>query len=144
MDEKWTHEFIGLFWGEGCADIQKYQRDRGTFYRPRLRITMRMDEESMLKEIQLRLGGTLTAHNLRPGPSKEARTWALTQKEQIVKVCDLLLSGSLPAKKKHDVRLVREAADLRAGKLGHMAEAERKRLEELYWMCRKTKEFGNK
>jgi len=138
----WTSEFRGFFLADGCADIQRYKRGRGKqfFYRPRIRISLRIDDLELLEEIQSKLGG-----NLRKRTSKKSNpsvTWEVNNKQQIVVICEMMLQGSvLPAKKLKDIEIVRDAAILRAGKLGHISDGERIRLEELYQASRDAKRF---
>ena len=142
INEIWLAEFCGLFWGEGCADIQRYSRNGHQLYRPRLRMQLRSDDEQMLREIQEVFGGTM---NFVPNTSQRnnsAWQWTLQEKSKIVWVCDnVLLKGRLSAKKKKQIEYVREAAALRAGKLGHTTEGEKTRLYELYEIVRKLKRF---
>src|ERR1700690_4347665 len=135
-NENWTSEFRGLFWGEGCADIQRYSRERSNryFYRPRLRITMRADDRRMLEDIQQHLGGTITEGHSHPDnyKTRPTVTWTLANKAEIVKVCDMLLKANLPAKKLQQIKHIREAAYMRKDGTSHMSQAEYISLEELY------------
>lgn len=146
MNEKWIAEFTGLFWGEGTADIQKFRKlPKGEFYRPRLRIGLRADDQAVLKDVQEKLGGQLRCdegmrHDRKVHPSIH---WTLTNKDEIVWLTTQMLEHtSMPSKKRKQVELVREAAMLRAGKQGqHIKEGERVRLEEIYNELRAIKRF---
>lgn len=141
IDEIWLAEFRGLFWGEGCADIQCYHRDGKALYRPRLRIQMRADDYELLKEIHEVFGGTLNHIPNNNQRSKPAYQWCLQNKEEIVWVCDLLLQSRLKAKKLKQIEHVREAAKIRAGKTSHMTGGEKTRIEELYITVKDLKRF---
>ena len=142
INEIWIAEFRGLFWGEGCADIQRYNRKpRGVLYRPRLRMQLRADDKELLENIQQNLGGTLNYIANTNQRSKPAYQWTLARKDEIVWLCDRLLEGQLPAKKRDQIELVREAAVLRAGKLGHLTEGEKHRIEDLYKKVQELKRF---
>jgi hypothetical protein len=142
-DQIWMAEFRGLFWGEGCADIQRYHRDRAKelLYRPRLRMQLREDDGKLLEEIQAEFGGTLNRMANEGQRSKPALQWTLANKEDIVKVCDILMAGRLPAKKRHQIKLVREAAYMRAGLIRPITPVERTRLRELYEMLQQMKRY---
>ena len=144
-NELWNAEFCGFFWGEGCADLQKYSRkNRGCMYRPRLRITLRSDDEPILLDIQEHLGGTVTkGHNAKnyKWKTQTSRTWCLSNKESVVCVCDILLKGCMPAKKLKQIKVIRKAAKLRAGKLGHVTDNERTILEKCYKLAQYLKKF---
>lgn len=144
--EIWIAEFRGLFWGEGCADIQRYTRKRhkNYIYRPRLRMQLRADDGEMLFDIQKKYGGTVNKIDNSHRNNHDAYQWTLANKQSIVECCNDLLEGQLPAKKKHQIKLVREAAEMRAGRTNKVSDAERVRLEELYGMLRQMKKFGNK
>ncbi len=73
--------------------------------------------------------------------SNPAYQWTLANKAEIVWVCDQLLKSNLPSRKLQQIEAVREAANLRKDKLGHTTEGEKVRLEELYNLTRKLKEF---
>jgi hypothetical protein len=144
-DNLWNAEFIGLFWGEGCADIQKFNRHgRGDLYRPRLRISLRSDDKPLLVDIQSHLGGTLTGghgsgnYKFNTMPSV---LWCVSNKESVLRICDILLSGKMPAKKLKQIRVVRMAAKLRAGKSGHLTERERLVLDKCYRIAQHLKKF---
>jgi len=141
INQDWISEFRGLFWGEGCADIQRYSRDRGIFYRPRLRIQLRADDVEILKNIQENIGGTLVYIENKDQKSKPAYQWTLSNKAEIVWVCDQLLKSNLPSRKLQQIEAVREASNLRKDKVGHTTEGEKVRLEELYNLTRKLKKF---
>lgn len=142
IDELWLAEFRGLFWGEGCADIQRYSRNGYYLYRPRLRMQLRADDEQMLREIQEVFGGTLNYVSNESRNNHPAYQWTLQNKEAVAWVCEkVLLSGRLSAKKKYQIEYVREAAALRAGKLGHTSEGEKTRLAELYKIVQELKRF---
>lgn len=141
ITQNWIDEFRGLFWGEGCADIQRYHNGKGIFFRPRLRIQLRADDAELLKDIQAKLGGTLNYIENKNQKSKPAYQWTLSNKEEVSWVCERLLEGKLPSRKIKQIELVKEAADLRKGKLGHIKSGERVRLNELYESARKLKLF---
>jgi len=141
IDEIWLAEFRGLFWGEGCADIQCYHREGKALYRPRLRIQLRADDVEMLKEIHEVFGGTLNHIPNKDHRSKPAYQWCLQNKEEIVWVCGVLLQSKMKAKKLRQIEYVLEAAKLRAGKFGHMSDGEKKRIEELYITVKDLKRF---
>ena len=142
ISENWLATFTGLFFGEGCADIQRHhKKGKGEFFRPRLRMQLRADDKALLDEIQDKLGGTLNFTENDGQRSKPSYQWQLSNKEEVVWTCDLLLKSEWPSKKMAQIRLVREAAALRAGRLGHLTDGERLRLNELYEECQQIKRF---
>ncbi len=83
INEKWLAEFCGLFWGEGCADVQIFRRSdcRKDLFRPRLRIQLRADDGNVLKDVHLKLGGTLNYNTKNSPKTHPSYQWAVTNKE---------------------------------------------------------------
>lgn len=145
MNDILVAEFRGLFWGEGCADIQRFHRPGAAFplYRPRLRISMRSDELSMLEVIQQNFGGYINNHRSYRYPNHVTRpfaSWQLSNRSQLAVVCDLLLDQThLPSRKIREVELVRDV--VRSGVCpGHKLGAEgRAAMEAAYQELRYMK-----
>lgn len=116
LDPVWMAEFRGFFFGEGYLGITTNGRGRGKVYHiARAAITLRDDDEPVLREIQKRLGGLL--HRERcgrvshvdgtPHQTKPFVVWRVTSKSDVARVCDILDAGHLPSKKRREIAVMR-------------------------------------
>lgn len=135
-------EFCGFFWGEGCADIQRFKRGDNVLFRPRIRIHQRADEVDNLYFIQKELGGAIH-YSVKPGgKSHPAYQWQLTNRVALLLACDILLSGGFPSKKVEQVSIVKRAV-LVAGKKGsHFSTETKDTLEKYYLSLQELKRFS--
>lgn len=116
LDPIWMAEFRGFFFGEGHLGITTNGTLKGKTYVARAAITLRDDDEPVLREIQARLGGLL--HRERHGKiskingkthqTKPYVVWRVTSRADVARVCDILDAGVLPAKKRREVSIIRE------------------------------------
>lgn len=142
MEDNFNFEFCGFFWGEGCADIQRFKRGTATLYRPRLRIHQRADEVSNLYYIQDHLGGAVH-YSVKPGgPSKPAYQWQLTERSTLLRACEILLSGTFPSKKRPQVEILVRAIHLASIKSSRFPPETLAQLDDFYLKLRELKLFS--
>ncbi len=108
IDPLWSAEFRGLFWGEGHLSITQQKKlwsgkevITGQFYRTAVMIDLRADDVALLQECQRVLGGGLYLQH--PKDEHPRKRWATTNKEDTLRVCQVLSGGLLPAKKSKEV-----------------------------------------
>lgn len=61
-DPVWASEFRGLFYGEGTAYIARRKWKKGFLYTPALSISARLDNLTMLEDVQSHLGGKIQSY----------------------------------------------------------------------------------
>lgn len=140
--DKFDSEFCGLFFGEGCATIQKINKKgyKRPLYRPQFKMSMRADDRKLLEAIQSRYGGYLYDHQPHHN-SKLGVEWSLTNRDDILNLCNILLDSELPAKKIQDIAILKEFVELRPRNSWHVSDEVRDRLEELFQKIRLVKQY---
>lgn len=108
MDDAFGHWLAGFIDGEGCFWIQWHSR--GNCPRCGFSITLRSDDEAILREARERTGlGNLTISMAGRGRQCEAVRWAISTKAGCLALVDLLDRFPLRAKKQVDYRIWRRA-----------------------------------
>lgn len=117
INERWLSEFRGFFYGEGYLGITTNGTHNGwKSYTARAQITLRMDELPILNEIHAKLGGDLTLSRKGRKINAEKKKyqshplaiWRARNKEDVLRVCDILKDGILPSKKKAEIETIRK------------------------------------
>lgn len=106
----WCIWFVGFSDGESSFAIDFY-KDRPGSFRCKFSITLRADDEGVLKSINDNLGGSLN-YNREHGATKSSIRWSVQGKKDIARVIKLFDSFQLKTKKRADYILWRPAACL--------------------------------
>lgn len=122
-------EFRGLFFSEGHLDLVRQSALKNALY-PRARIALRLDDLEVLRWVQGRFGGNL---EYRAGTSRgnPSCCWSLKGVGRIAGLLDVLEGGSIPSRKRTEVRLVREALLLVSVRGRHRQAGASERLLEI-------------
>lgn len=133
LTKDWLTEFRGLFWGEGSAMIVP----NGSSYGVILALALREDDGELVKDIYLKLGGTLLRRHTKG--YHDQFQWRATRLDHVLEICNLLLDNvQLPAKKVGDVVLVRDFCEWRLPKhRSPLTESER---EEMKRRCQELRD----
>jgi len=122
LDKVWMAEFRGFFFGEGYLGIttngkeRRKNRWRRKHHLARAAITLRDDDEEILKAIREKLGGIFhrEGHGRKSNfgdkefDTKPYVVWRVTSKEDVSRVCDILEGGLLPSKKRREIIIMRK------------------------------------
>jgi hypothetical protein len=117
-------EFRGLFFGEGHIDLAQ-QGARGTLT-PRLRIAVRDDDADVVRWCRDLLGG-----NLSRRAATRSVCWQLTARDAVAYALTILEEGTIPSKKRAEVRLLRQAVALVPQRGAHSRPGATARLRQL-------------
>lgn len=114
----WMAEFRGFFFGEGYIGITTngLSRNKYLHYNPRIQITLRDDDISILKEIQAKLGGGLYREGLGRKTKKDGKeyqskpyaVWRMRKKQDIERVLKILDAGYMPSQKRLQINTLRK------------------------------------
>lgn len=114
INELWLAEFRGFFFGEGYLGITTNGVDKygNVSYTARVQISLRHDDESILKEIQSKLGGNFSYENRKWKDGRKQQNkvavWRARHFKDVSRVCDILETGMLPSKKKNEIAVIRK------------------------------------
>lgn len=120
FDPIWMAEFRGFFWGEGCLSFQFVHRKDYPFpvYRLHAKASLREDDSALLYDVYEKMGGTIwhrnkTYQNQRFGhTTNPAVIWDATGHESLCRVAYVLDGGLLPAKKRLELSVWKEALEI--------------------------------
>jgi len=132
----WQHEFIGLFWGEGCLDVQIWHHNKKPnilFYRPRARIGQNIKNEACLKEIKNKLGGWLEYDK------RNNALWRLQGKRELLNLIAILNEAVMYSAKKEELHIFKQIVELMPVKGKHYTPEQRKELANLTQQLRQEK-----
>lgn len=144
IDPIWAAEFRGFFWGDGCAGIdrRRYQSKKGPYYiyYPKLRVQLRDDDTPFLEEVCAVLGGGLYWRDR--SISRPTTAWQIGGYAQVRTVLeDVLLGGSLPAKKRVDIEVLYEAVLARYDMPRKFDDESRAVIAEYYALLQSVKRY---
>lgn len=139
VDPLWLAEFRGLFYGEGTAMIIR----NNSSYAPCIAIRLRDDDADMITQIHHKIGGRLLKSNRSRVNEKhgDQLEWRVTDMNRCRLICETLLTGLLPAKKKRDIELVRDFCDWRSGTSYYFTEDERQEAERRFLEIREVRKY---
>jgi hypothetical protein len=151
-DTKSDSEFRGLFLGEGYSSVVKYKYKRKygeksydyqENYRPQLSLAQRGDNKEVLNWIKQRYGGNVWMQR-GVGNHNTSYHWTITNIKEISKICEILLDGVIPSKKRKSIEIVKEYCDwkLKRGLQVKMSEEDKSMVREWYNSCRKNHEYS--
>ena len=119
IDPLWIAEFRGFFYADGYLGIttnglsldKKYKN-----FTARAQITLSQKDEKVLLDIQEKLGGNIHYENRcktgfvhdKPVKTGPYCAWRVRSKVDVGKVIQFLENGLLPAKKREEVKIVKE------------------------------------
>jgi len=116
----WMQAFAGLFYGEGNLGLYANQMrsnrtneplSRKHIY-PTLNISLRDDDTQLLNDVQAKLGGHLTYHTPKPPRHRYVR-WAIRGWKSVHGLLLVWPEQTLPSRKLEEIKLLREACELR-------------------------------
>ena len=109
FDPIWMAEFRGFFAGEGSLAVQLIHKKTNTLFRPRCRISLRLDDHFILDEFRDRIGGSLFFTKNQSSAGSPTLTWDANSLSQSKIISGILQNSVLPAKKFDQVPLWCEA-----------------------------------
>ena len=114
---EWVAEFRGFFAGEGSLSIQVIRKKDNLLFRPRCRISLRLDDREILEVFHIRIGGSLFYTDKQASVNSFGRrnptiTWDASSLCHAKIIRELLRSPILPAKKFKEFPLWSEAIDI--------------------------------
>jgi predicted RNA-binding Zn-ribbon protein involved in translation (DUF1610 family) len=113
ITDEWAYQFAGLFYGEGTITLKR--TNQGTVVAT-MSMHLRADDVGVLKDIQLKLGGSIRLNNRPSNVTKSHPTykWETVRTKQVYEiVCLLEKYAIIPAKKLNDIRIVRKFIEWR-------------------------------
>ena len=143
LDRDWVLSFIGLFVGEGSVQLTHRSKGLPT---PVLQIHMRLDEEDLIRDIQTHIGGWISYKREASKPSMEGYIskpqiyWQTAGFQKVKPILELLISGSLPAKKVKEFHFLLEYINWR-GTIGNFPSEEDKQKANWYFQSLRDMRF---
>lgn len=144
----WAAEFRGFFYADGSAAIFRAKNKGHYYYRPILRILLRDDNKPLLLDIQEHLGGsvcqkthsTTSANGYICNPTAAWKTGSYANILAVIE--DVLLPGAkLPAVKRSEIELLREAVLARLDMPYTMRAEDREVLHDYYIRIKDLKRY---
>lgn len=135
----WISEFRGLFYGEGSAMIIM---NNGS-YSPCLAIRLRDDDGEVIRDIQRVLGGRYLKSNRNAVNPKHGSQfeWRTTNLHHCKQICELLIEGLLPARKKQDIHLVLDFCTWRINSPVHFSDEAREEAKRRFHQLREIRQY---
>ena len=159
IGREWLAEFRGFFWADGSIGVYQYPRTYQTKAGPvktrylfaQAVIAQRDDNEAVLREIQSRLGGTLTnggrAIMNSPLNGKRyirapQRVWRQAHQDGVRHIVSILYQSWLPYRGMATLDLIQEFLDLPRPRGAHLPEATKKRMWEIHAELKRLKLYA--
>lgn len=132
FDPLWVAEFRGFFAGEGSISIQIIHKKGNSYalFRPRCRISLRLDDHQVLREFNERIGGSLFYTNKQSSVGQPTLTWDASSLCHARIIRNLLQGSILPCKKFLEVPLWVEAVDILDNKIQHVGRGKSRFTDE--------------
>lgn len=130
-DRDFFNWLAGFIDGEGCFGVYKRRDSSGWIFR--FFVKLRDDDGDILEECQRRIGGTLRFEKSKNPKWGGQVIWAVSSREDCLRLIDVLDKHPLRAKKRRDYALWREAVLLFSSVTKHCGNETAKRNNAPIW-----------